>query len=152
MKCRNSSCGFSLVEMLVVLGIVGLIAALSVPYSRRSGQARGLDATAQTVAAGLREAQTEALDKNRESVITLDLQKRQLRRMGNKRVYEVPSDIEILVLTAENEVRKDNAAFRFFPDGGSTGGKITLSRASVKREISINWLTGAVAVSAGEVE
>jgi general secretion pathway protein H len=150
MKSTNRNGGFTLVELLVVLSLLAVIAVISLPYSVASGDARKLDAIAQVVAAKLRESQTSALFTNRESVLGLDLRSRILSQAGANRTYVVPGDMEIQILTAENEVLNDSAAFRFFPEGGSTGGKIILSKANLKREIAINWLTGAIVVSAGE--
>ncbi|MGA7117479.1 MAG: hypothetical protein WBY12_09835 [Hyphomicrobium sp.] len=35
---------------------------------------------------------------------------------------------------------------RFFPDGSSTGGRVTLVAGERKRLLDINWLTGAVII------
>lgn len=150
MKSTTGSEGFTLVEVLVVLSLLAVVAIISLPYAVTSGDARRLDATAQVIAAKLRETQTSALFNNQENVLSMDLKKRLLLQVESNRTYAIPGDMQIQVLTAENEVLDDSAAFRFFPEGGSTGGKITLLKADLKREIAINWLTGAVVVSAGE--
>jgi general secretion pathway protein H len=35
---------------------------------------------------------------------------------------------------------------RFFPDGGSNGGRITLAAGDRKYDVDVDWLTGRVAI------
>jgi general secretion pathway protein H len=37
-------------------------------------------------------------------------------------------------------------AIRFYPDGGSNGGRVTLAAGERKFEIDVDWLTGRIAV------
>lgn len=142
--------GFTLVEMLVVLGFVGLLLAISLPYSSSSGEVRKLDAAAQIIAAKLRETQTASLSSNRERSLTLDIGKGLLVQTDPDKTFELPKGIALSIVTSENEILDDTWAFRFFPDGGSTGGKIILSKGGNRREIAISWLTGGIIVSSGE--
>jgi general secretion pathway protein H len=141
--------GFTLVEMLVVLSLAALVLAVSVPYSTRSGEARKLDAAAQFVAAKLRETRAAALGANRERTLTFDVAEGRLIQSDPERSFSVPRGIAIVVETADEELVAGSAAFRFFPDGGTTGGRIVLSLGGREAEIAISWLTGAVVV-AGE--
>lgn len=142
--------GFTLIEMLVVLGLVALLLVTSLPYSTSSGDARKLDAIAQIIAAKLRETQTSSLSSNRERSLTLDIGKGLLVQTGPDRTFELPKAIALSIVTSDNEILDDAGAFRFFPDGGSTGGKIILTKGGNRREIAINWLTGGIVVSSGE--
>lgn len=151
MTKTEASGGFTLVEMLVVLGLVALLLAVSLPYSTSSGEARKLDAVAQIIAAKLRDTQSAAISSNGERLITLDLKKKLVIQTKPDRSLEIPVALNLSVVTAQNEALLDRAAIRFFPDGGSTGGTIILSKDDLRREIAINWLTGAVVVSTGEL-
>ena len=142
--------GFTLVEMLVVLGLVALLLAVSLPYSTSSGEGRKLDAAAQIIAAKLRETQISSLSGNRERSLTLDIGKGMLVQTGPDRTFELPKGIALSIVTSGNEILDDAGAFRFFPDGGSSGGKIILTKGDNRREIAINWLTGEIVVSSGE--
>ena len=142
--------GFTLVEMLVVLGLVALLLVVSLPYSTSSGEVRKLDAAAQIIATKLRETQTSSLSGNRERGLTLDIGKGLVVQIDPDRAFEIPKGITLSIVTSDNEILDNAGAIRFFPDGGSTGGKIILTKGGNRREIAINWLTGGIVVSSGE--
>jgi len=43
-------------------------------------------------------------------------------------------------------VDEKTGSIRFFPDGGSNGGRITLAAGERKFEVDVDWLTGRVAI------
>ena len=63
------------------------------------------------------------------------------------RRYRLPEEADVLVNTTEREVRGDLAAIRFYPDGSSSGGSIELGAEGVVFQVTVDWLTGAVAVA-----
>ena len=140
MRRAASNAGFTLVEMLVVLAIMAVTLAVSLPYVRGSSEAHILDATAQTLAARLRETQSAAMFDNAERTLSIDLK----HKLILDPVFVVPQGISLKIVTAEKEVTTELASIRFFADGGSTGGTIALSKGENTREIFINWLTGAI--------
>ena len=48
-------------------------------------------------------------------------------------------------------LRRDDkvGSIRFYPDGGSNGGRITLGAGDLKYEVDVDWLTGRVAIVTG---
>lgn len=135
--------GFTLVEMLVVLAIMAATLAMSLPYVRGSGEARIFEATAQTLAARLRETQSAAIFNNAERTLSIDLK----HHLILDPVFAIPQGMSMKITTANSEVTTELASIRFFADGGSTGGTITLSKGESAQEISINWLTGAIVIA-----
>lgn len=147
-KCE----GFTLMEMVVVMAIFALVTLAALPYATRSGEQRELIALTQTLAAGLRQTQMEAVSRNRESVFGIDLNRRVFTVGHKKRETPIPRDVGISIHTASGEVTERVAGFRFFPDGGATGGRIVLSSGGEKRTVAINWLTGQIVTVVGEIQ
>lgn len=143
MKQAEAWAGFTLVEMLVVLAILAATLALSLPFARGSGDAWNLEAAAQTVAARLRETQSSAIFNNATQALSIDL----THGLFLDPVFVIPKGVTMKITTAENEIVSDVVSIRFFADGGSSGGKITLSKGGETQELAINWLTGAVVIT-----
>src|SRR5262245_62430439 len=81
--------GFTLLELLVVLAILGLTVALAVPVFNRVMPGLELKAAARTVAAAMREARGIAVSSNREVAVTIDVSSHTLeigRASGRERV------------------------------------------------------------------
>jgi general secretion pathway protein H len=143
MKKANTSAGFTLVEMLVVLAIMATTLAISLPYTQKSGDQRILESTAQIIAARLRQTQAASVSSNNEGLLKIDLKNSMLLEPK----YMLPDGTSLQIETAQDQIRDDRASILFFADGGSTGGKITLSKGKSHIELAINWLDGAVVLS-----
>jgi len=106
-----------------------------------------LKASARQLAAGLRKARSEAIARRRETVMLVDVEGRNFQLGSDPRVYRLPKSVAVQLFTAQSELVSGNAgAVRFFPDGGSTGGRITVTSRDRKYEVDINWLTGQVVI------
>ncbi len=142
---RGPAAGFTLLELLVVITIIGLIYALLPAGIFGGREGVELRATARQVAEDLRRARGQAIAGNREVAFLLDLEARRFGIPGRGALAELPEGVEAEVLTV-NEVQSEvgQARIQFFPDGSSTGGAVTLSGAGARYEVSVRWLTGEV--------
>jgi len=139
--------GVTLLEMLVVLAIMGLVAALVLPTFGNGVSTSELRSSARQVAAGLRAARSEAVSQRRETFLVLDLEGRRFKVDRDPKEYTLPPRIEIKLFTAQRDI--DDArtgSIRFFPDGGSNGGRVTLAAGERKYDVDVDWLTGRVAI------
>lgn len=144
--------GFTLIELLAVLFVLALVAAFVVP-SLGGGEAVELKGAARTLAAGLRHTRNQALNDNRSATLALDVAKREFQLSGEKRTRKLPGRIDIVLFTARSEQQsEERGAIRFFPDGSSTGGRITLSTERLRYLVNVDWLTGRVSVIESVVE
>lgn len=138
--------GFTLLEILVVLALMGMMYTL-VPPLFSSGGTTELRAAARQLAAGLRKARGQAIASRQEATLTVDIEKRRFVVTGDAREYPLPAEAELSVFTAQSEaVRDKTAAIRFYPDGSSTGGAITVANGGTRFRIDVDWLTGNVAI------
>jgi len=145
---RRASAGVTLLELLIVLSIMAIIAAMVLPLFGGSGVSTAeLKSAARQVAAGLRVARSEALATRQETRVVLDLQQRTFRIDRNPYVHALPRPIEVKLFTAQSDLVNERVgAIRFFPDGGSNGGRVTLAAGERKYNVDIDWLTGRVAI------
>ena len=139
--------GFTLIELLVVLVIMAMAYTLAAPMVFSGVSGTELKASARQLAAGLRKARSEAIARRHETVMLVDVEGHNFQLSGDQRVYRLPKSVAVQLFTAQSELVGGSAgAVRFFPDGGSTGGRITVTSRDRKYEVDINWLTGQVAI------
>jgi len=137
-----------MIEILIVLAIMAIGAALVVPMVSGPGASTSdLRSAARQIAAGLRQARSEAIAQRRETLVTLDLEKRSFRVAKESREIALPEKVDLKLFTAQSDlVNERQGAIRFFPDGGSNGGRVTVASGERKYEVDVDWLTGRVAI------
>lgn len=130
-----------------MLAIIGLVLAAFPGFVFRDNDRVELEAAVRELAAGLREARSEALVSNREQAFALDVESRRFRIAAGRPLRQLDPDLEVAFHAARSAVLAPSAAtIRFYPDGSSTGGRIALSRGSLATAVIVDWLTGAVDV------
>jgi general secretion pathway protein H len=140
-------CGFTLLEVIVTLAILGFALVLVTSYKPPWSSALGLRGTASELASGLRLARSEAIVSNRPVALDIDLAARRYR-VGSGAERPLPSNVSIELLTIAGESRAANVGdIRFNPDGSSTGGRISLVDGKRRLAVGVDWLTGRVTVA-----
>ena len=143
----GSTRGVTLLELLIVLVLMGLIAAMTIPIFGNGVSTTELKSAAREVAAGLRLARSQAIAQRTESVLVFDVAARAFSVPPDTRVHTIPPQIDMKLYTAQRDIVGDNiGAIRFYPDGGSTGGRVTLASGERKFDVDVDWLTGRVAI------
>jgi len=138
--------GFTLVELLVVLAVMAAVLAIAVPVVGTAVPGLAFKSSVRDVATALRASRSEAIVGNRETAFVLDLATRAYVVTGRE-PRRLRDDIDIAFVTARSEMLGETAGvIRFFPDGSSTGGRVTLTRAERSYHVDVDWLTGRVAI------
>ena len=118
--------GFSLLELLMVIVLIALMMALVGTSISRSVSNAELRSASRGLLAALRYTQTHAIVTHQEQILTIDMENLSYQAPDRK-VISFPEGIEVSMVTAESELLSDQVGgIRFFPDGGSTGGQVTV--------------------------
>jgi len=143
----RSSSGVTLLELMIVLVLMALVAAVTIPLFGDGVSTTQLRGAARELAAGLRLARGQAIGQRGEATLQLDVAGRSFTVPPDPRVHALPAGIELKLFTAQRDLVSDTVgAIRFYPDGGSNGGRVTLAAGERKYDVDVDWLTGRVAI------
>jgi general secretion pathway protein H len=143
----DDEAGFTLIEIVGVLAIVGLLAALALPTFPRGTSRARLEGYAVDIAALLKGDRNAAIRSRAPVATVLNAQNRTVRSGANRGSVQLPADVGFDAILAQRcGERRVGATIDFFPSGMSCGGTIALSRQGVGFQIRVNWLTGGVEI------
>ena len=72
------------------------------------------------------------------------------RNRRPSRSISLPARLDLKLYTAQSEIVDDRrGAIRFYPDGSSTGGRVTVASGERKLLVDVDWLTGRVTIKEG---
>ena len=140
----RSQGGFSLVEILVVLVMIALLFGLVGGSLYRSMDSVQVRKAGKSVVNALRHTRAQAIVHREERFLEVDLEARSYQAPGRD-VEILPEAIELTLRTASMDILNDNRGrIRFYPDGSSTGGEITLMAGGTVWRVRVAWLTGEI--------
>jgi general secretion pathway protein H len=144
-KAIREAQGFALIEILCVLAIIGLLAAIILPAIPRSTTRSKLESYAVEIAALLKADRNAALRREVRVTTQVDAEARAIRSGVTGRIIRLPRDVVVqATLAVRCADRATGRSIDFFPSGMSCGGSIALARAGMGYEVRVNWLTGGV--------
>ncbi len=132
--------------MLVVIILVAIAAtAVAIAVTRGLESAR-IRAASSDLAAALRYTRVQAIVHGRDETLLVDVAAHTYTAPGRPSV-RLPKGIDVALTSAvADRVDAHRGRIRFFPDGSSTGGRVTLSHGQREWHVNVAWLTGTVAV------
>ncbi|MFY9294960.1 MAG: prepilin-type N-terminal cleavage/methylation domain-containing protein [Methylorubrum rhodinum] len=136
--------GFTLLETVLALALIGLVATLALPRSPRDS-GTSLRIKAYEVMALLRADRDAARAGGVPVVARVDLAERTLRSGASERAVALPPRMSVRISEGLT------GGVRFFPDGTATGGEIFLARpgSGGLLAVRIDGLTAAVDLDEG---
>jgi len=136
--------GLTLIEMMVALAVMGFILALAMPMMSGGQGGAELRSSADTIGGALRAVRSRAVAQNHEEVFLVDTDRAQYRAADAAPV-SLPRNVRIMLFTtAQEQISSGTGAIRFYPDGSSTGGGLSLVKGDARYDVLVNWLTGRV--------
>ncbi|WP_018175274.1 MULTISPECIES: GspH/FimT family pseudopilin [unclassified Thioalkalivibrio] len=144
--------GFTLIELLVVLAILAGVAGLMVVQFEGALSGMETRAAARDVASALRAARGRAIATQQETGVAVDVEHRRYRLVGfsGESTHTFSSTIAVELFTDRTSLLSETEGLiRFFPDGSSTGGHVTLTSDAGQYTIEVAWLTGRVHLRPG---
>jgi general secretion pathway protein H len=143
----NDSAGFTLIEMVCTLALVGLLAAIALPAFSTSTTRTALSSYAVEIAAVLKRDRVAAV-RNHELVATrFDTQARSIISGVDGARVTLPGDVAFDALLAQRcGDRRTGSTIDFLSSGESCGGAVAISRQGFGFQIRVNWLTGGVEI------
>jgi general secretion pathway protein H len=138
--------GFTLIELMAVILLLAIaLTAVTFSFSKSLKSAR-ITAASRDLVAALRYTRGQAIVKGQQEVLLLNLDDNSYTAPG-KGAHKLPDDMHMLLTTAEQEVTGGNAGgIRFFADGSSTGGHISVLQDRREWRINVAWLTGEISL------
>jgi general secretion pathway protein H len=136
--------GFTLIEMLLVLTILALTTTMIVPLVSGGSEGARLQMAASDLASAFRLTRSAAITRNRDMSLMIDVNKRTFNSaVVSQRAFAPDIDAKLTFAAGLGSGTTDGG-FRFFPDGSSTGGDVTLSLRGKQTRLCVDWLTGVV--------
>ncbi len=140
--------GFTLIEVVAAVTVVGLVLALAVPQSIRFYESVRFNASVREVITLLNSARYAAVANGVAQDVLISPRKG-LVVFADKQV-KFGKGVKLAAHSAKEVNRNGLGVIRFYHDGGASGGGIDISRKGGKPvKIAVDWLVGRVDVDFG---
>jgi len=144
---RRAEDGFTLLEIVCVLAIIAILAAILLPAIPRGTSRAKLEGYAIEIATLLRADRDAAIWRRREVATAVDALTRSVRSGATGEMVSMPEDVHFeATLASRCNQHAAGHTIEFFASGMSCGGTIRLARPGLAYEIRANWLTGGIEV------
>jgi general secretion pathway protein H len=147
----NDRRGFSLLELVLVLLLLGISSLIVIPNIEKGLHGREVKGSALALAAVARDLRSRALYEGIPQQLVLNLTQNSYM-FGGDREVQLPRDVKFVQVQGGEMLGGGARQFLFFPNGSSHGGEIALSdnRSLFRYSIRLEPLTGKIEVSRNE--
>ncbi len=151
LQAGKNSRGFSLLELILVLTVLGLSGLIVLPNIEKGLRDRDVRRSAVALAAAARELRNQALYKGMPQQLVLSVADNSYHVARNGEVH-FPSSVKVASVAGGEVLDNGSRQFSFFPNGSTFGGRIELSSGADSTPYSIRFhpLTGKIDVTRGD--
>lgn len=144
---RTRIAGFTLVELLIVFTLLVTLSAILAPILMPS-PARVLRESASQISTQLRETRRLARASQARKRFMIDTRAKRFSIDGSDNWRALPDEVGVTLTTGRSLLTGETqGGIDFFPDGSSTGGRVSLSMDDRALDVDIEWLTGRIRVT-----
>lgn len=148
---RTAPCGgrgFTLLELLVVISVLAMALAIVPPMLTTATTSAEVKSAARELASALRHARSRAIARGQELAVTVNVRSRRYQITGMPGEHALPARLDLKVYgDASESPDDDTGGIRFFPDGSSTGGRISVAGGQRSMLVEVDWLLGRVSIN-----
>ncbi len=137
---RDHEAGYTLVELLVVLAIIGLLATAAMPLLPSTGPGLHARVAARELADTLVRARQQAIARNATIAVAFDPRAGRYGIRPGGDVLRLPQGVALAVRSPDAD------EIDFYADGSTSGGTVTLRAAKAKRIVRVRWPAGQVSI------
>lgn len=136
--------GVSLLEVIVVLLIITIIVSLSMPYVKQS-RTDNLHIISEKIIFSIKRYRSISILEQKEIDVIISNEKSKANNNNGEKFIYISENIDASVTSATVLYNiQSYPVIRFFPDGSSSGGIITLKKRNDKIDIFVDWFSGGV--------
>jgi general secretion pathway protein H len=147
MPLTNKEKAFSLLELLVVLSLISLVSIFTAPNISKSLQHMQLKSLTRDIANSMRTSRLHAIKEGTQKVWSINLTDHFYQMAEGEKKVAFNPDTNVKLLTISSELKSEKqGGIRFFMDGSSSGGEITIQRGKFSYSVQVDWLTGLVKI------
>lgn len=149
LRCPTRDTGFTVLELLVVILIVGFISAIAMRPEWHRSDAAELKSAALTLASDLRRTRSWAITHNTAALVHLDIDHHRYTQPGTSVTRDLLRSIAVRAALEDDAASRTSGTvnLRFWPDGTAIGADLLLTLHGQHQQVAIDWLTGHVTVS-----
>lgn len=143
---RATEAGYTLVELLVVLAVMGLLLAAAPVLIKAARPGIEAKAAVRMLANDLRAARATAVANNRETWVILDAPANFYAIEPDGGGRKLPDGVSLEFRGPRGDAAGKRIVLRFYPDGSSTGGSVGIASRGRQYWIADHWLTGRISI------
>ncbi len=144
--------GVSLLEMLLVVALIAIASTLAAMVLTGGLDGMRLRSSAKEIASQLRYTRAQAIATGQAQRFVIDPAAHRWQAPNDRR-GDIPKSLAVQFTGARQaQARAGEGGILFFPDGGSTGGRVQLQAKKAGWRVDVTWLTGEVKLARAQAE